>query len=73
MGILGIEGGRIRVTILVGGGDADHARWIGTGVVDEDQIALFHLIPHGVASLMVSDAIPFGRAITLEIVDGTGV
>lgn len=56
-----------------GGGDfgyASNAGWLGVRVVEEGEVSRFHIAPHEVARLVVTNASPWFGLDVFEILDG---
>ena len=56
-------------------GNANDGGWVCVGVIDQNEVALFHVIAHEIPSLIISDTVPASRLFRFvcEILNGIGL
>src|SRR5690606_14122820 len=65
-----IESRRVRVARPHDASDSSYTRRIGIAVIDEDLVTLGDLVAKKIAGLKITDPIPVGPSIALQVIDG---
>lgn len=78
---LGLGGARIEVIVASGprgviwirraghSSDSGDPGGVAVGVMEENEVAELHVVPHEIAGLMIADAVPAGGAVPLQGID----